>query len=503
MNKLSKMLTLMLAIAATMFSCVEDDYDKPDIQEIPVGEVYTIAQVKDFYNNNGGDYTFLEDASVYGTVTMDEETDNSYKTPFIQDHTGGIAVFLNTSGGLYIGDSVRVYLKDLKIMQYSDLFQINDVTGSNGVDVDDNVIKQGYSNPLVPEEATIAEIIANDDSKAYYQGRLVKITNVQFLETDTAGTLAYPDTQESENRKLQDANDKQLIVRTSGYASFAGNSVPDGSGSIVGIISQFGDDMQLIIRRMREVEMNNERFEVTGGGSGNAPTPNTTIDELKALFTGGSYDFQQINGNVVIEGTVVANDQNGNYYKAIVIQDETSGITLKINDYDLFENFQVGRKVVIDCNGLYVGAYADLIQLGATYDDNGTEKFGGIQPGVLDNYVYRLDDITPLTPTIVTIPEITDNHLGMLIQIDDVQFADAYIGNDYLGGGDANYNIDLEDCSGNTIIVRTSSYADYASDIIETGKGTFIGVLAKYFDDYQLYIRDIDELDMTGPRCSK
>jgi len=266
-KKLS-ILTLLVAMAAIMFSCVDDDYDMPPVKQIPIGEIYTIQQIKDFYyNNNNSDYTFTEDASVYGTVTMDEETDNSYKTPFFQDNTGGIAIFVNNSGGLYIGDSIRVYLKDLKIMKYRDgLFQINDETGSNGVDIDANIIKQGHNSQRHPEEVTLAEILESTASKEYYQGRLVKINNVQFVDTDTSKTYYWEDEENGENKLIQDSLDNTIIVRTSSYSTFADYKIPNGSGSIIAIVSQYTDEMQLLIRRSSEVDMNGERFTVGGGG---------------------------------------------------------------------------------------------------------------------------------------------------------------------------------------------------------------------------------------------
>jgi len=240
----------------------------PPVKQIPIGEIYTIQQIKDFYyNNNNSDYTFTEDASVYGTVTMDEETDNSYKTPFFQDNTGGIAIFVNNSGGLYIGDSIRVYLKDLKIMKYRDgLFQINDETGSNGVDIDANIIKQGHNSQRHPEEVTLAEILESTASKEYYQGRLVKINNVQFVDTDTSKTYYWEDEENGENKLIQDSLDNTIIVRTSSYSTFADYKIPNGSGSIIAIVSQYTDEMQLLIRRSSEVDMNGERFTVGGGG---------------------------------------------------------------------------------------------------------------------------------------------------------------------------------------------------------------------------------------------
>lgn len=299
-NRFSKIITLMVAIVTVMFACVEDDYDTPDVPQIPIGTVYTIQQVKDSLGT-AANYQFKNDASVYATVTMDNETDNSYRTFFIQDATAGIAVYQDVSGGVYIGDSVRIYLKDLIVMKYSGLFQINSITGA-GVNVDDNVIKQGANHKRVPEEATIAQILADNVSKAYYQGRLVKIVDAQFIDADTSKTFANSETLETENRMLQDTSDNQLIVRTSGYSTFASKNIPDGRGSLIAIVSQYNSDMQLSIRRFSEVEMNNERFDInTGGGGG-------TVDGEGSFNTpynvAGGIENQGLTG-VWVEGYIV------------------------------------------------------------------------------------------------------------------------------------------------------------------------------------------------------
>ncbi|HRW63232.1 MAG TPA: DUF5689 domain-containing protein, partial [Bacteroidales bacterium] len=236
-------------------------YDMPPVKQIPIGEIYTIQQIKDSLGS-AANYQFKNEASVYATVTMDNETDNSYRTFYLQDNTAAIAVYQDVSGGVYIGDSVRIYLKDLVVMKYSELFQINTISGG-GINVDTSLIKQGFNRPRTPEVATIDQINSN---KAYYQGRLVKIENIQFVDTDTSKTFANAADLETENRYIQDASDKQLIVRTSGYSTLASGEVPNGSGSIIAIVGQYNSDMQLYIRKLSEVDMNGERFTVGGGG---------------------------------------------------------------------------------------------------------------------------------------------------------------------------------------------------------------------------------------------
>jgi len=307
-KRFSQLMVVVFAMAAVMFSCVEDDFDNPDVPQIPIGDVYTIQQIKDLFDANNtymgasGEYAyeFTSEASIYGTVIMDNETDNSYRTFFIQDATGGIAVFQDVSGGVYVGDSVRIYLKDLIVMRYSKLYQINSNTG-DGVNVETNLIKQAANKPRTPEEVTIDQI----DST--YQGRLVKVVDVQFVEADISKTYADPIGLSNENRILQDENNNQLIVRTSGYATFAGANVADGSGSIIGVVGQFNDDMQLVIRRLSELDMNGDRFgSGSGGGTGSGTGTKEDPYSVTAAISNNTGLKQWVKGYIVGAAEFVA-----------------------------------------------------------------------------------------------------------------------------------------------------------------------------------------------------
>ncbi len=56
-----------------------------------------------------------------------------------------------------------------------------------------------------------------------------------------------------------DCSKKKIIVRTSGYASFAGETIPDKNGMMTGIITIFSGDYQFIIRDFNEVKLTNDR----------------------------------------------------------------------------------------------------------------------------------------------------------------------------------------------------------------------------------------------------
>jgi len=295
MNKKSAIFTLIFALAMAMFSCVDDEFDTPPESTIPVGETITIQEVKDLYNAENSDYTFTTDQSVFAVVTMDDKNGNIYKTAYIQDQTGAIALHLDASGGLYQGDSIRIQLNGLKVGQYENLFQI-DATDGNGFTMDNYITKLDTKIETTPEEEvrndtvpiTILDIISGMD---YYQCRLVKLNDVQFILSDTSKTFANGEDLITENRTIQDQDGNSLIVRTSGYASFANEPIPNGSGSLVAIVGQYRNDVQLYIRSIEEVEMDNERL----GGEGSEIFYEAFTSDL------GSFSQYSVTGSQVWE----------------------------------------------------------------------------------------------------------------------------------------------------------------------------------------------------------
>jgi hypothetical protein len=81
---------------------------------------------------------------------------------------------------------------------------------------------------------------------------LVRFEGMQFIAAD-AGEV-YAVFQVNTNRELEDCFDQRLILRTSGYASFASDSTPVLNGTITGVLSIFGDTYQLTIRDLDDVD---------------------------------------------------------------------------------------------------------------------------------------------------------------------------------------------------------------------------------------------------------
>lgn len=227
---------------------------------------------------------------------------------------------------------------------------------------------------------------------------------------------------------------------------------------------------------------------------------NATIDELKALHTLGA-DPTLITESLLIEGVVVADDRSGNLFRQIAIQDASGGIILRLNATGLFNDFPVGTRLVVDCQGLYIGDYNNLYQLNGSPDS-------GIEENLIQERVFVAEQGVTVEPAVVTIDALNDastldNLLATLVKFEEVQFIDA---NTEVPFADVvnrfSVNLTLTDCNGNEIIVRTSGYADFANELSPAGNGSLTAILTVFGNTRQLVLRDLSDVQMTGERCS-
>lgn len=258
-NRLLTTSLLLLAAMGVLFASCKKEYPQPPIQNLPIGTVYTI---QDILAMSPG--TVFDSASVYGIVTADEVSGNLYKVIFIQDRASGAAIELklNATSGVRIGDSIRVYLKDAIFDKYHNLPQLS------GFGPDGHIIILANDRPIEPALTTIAGIKGGQ-----YLCGLVRLEDVSFTQTGTFAEIS-----ESGNRYLVDAtspnNDDNFVVRTSNYANFAYDNLPEGPGSLVGIATVYNSTWQIIIRSKGEMQFDN--WDPT-------PTPPVVPGEVQSL----------------------------------------------------------------------------------------------------------------------------------------------------------------------------------------------------------------------------
>jgi hypothetical protein len=290
MKKFKYIIGLLSIVSIAFVSC-EKEFDGPTITEIPTGNVITIAELRAMHAP-GSTIEITNELSIQGVIVADESTGNLYKESYIEDATGGINLRFISSTGLYIGDSVRVYLKGSKLLRYNQMMQVDSLHPDN------NITKIATLKNRTPQIVSINDILNNLED---YQGELIQIDTVYFIEGGQGKMYADAENLESVSRFLQDINGNQIDVRTSGYANFASDTIPAGAGTFIGIMAQYNNGAQLLVRNPNELKMD-----------GGIPILKNFDDNS---LTSGGWSQQNVVGNV--NWTVDSQGSNGSPYGVI------------------------------------------------------------------------------------------------------------------------------------------------------------------------------------------
>ena len=214
-----------------------------------------------------GDYEMIErDWSVEATIVANDELNNLYKTISIQDNTGGILVLMDGSN-LYqnypVGSLIKLHLRNLFLTDYRRMYQlVAAVDTSSG-----SLQTSGIPSPLFPKYISIEKDLQvvqpiNVSFKSLsdtLQGRLIRISNVEFSAADTVLTFSDKKNKVGASRSLKFCAGGTIYLRTSGYADFSGVKIPSGNGTVVGVYSVFNSEKQLFIRDTNDILFTGKR----------------------------------------------------------------------------------------------------------------------------------------------------------------------------------------------------------------------------------------------------
>ena len=231
-----------------------------------------------------------------------------------------------------------------------------------------------------------------------------------------------------------------------------------------------------------------------------------TIAELKTQFasiiTGNS--VQQISEEIIIEGVVVANDESGNVYKQIIINDATGAMVIGINDVGLYAMTPKGQRVRIACKDLYIGGYGKMAQIGALY--NG--KVGRMNKNVYPKHVRLIGIPDPtqeeMQPTVIDESFFTNenkNNLAKFVRLENVTINEANGTETWAPEEKKNSSNVVErniKIGSTKVVLRMSTYADFANEAIPTGSLNINGVMTRYNDYWQFVISHTTDIEQVN-----
>lgn len=299
-------LLALVAVFATT-SCMDDDWKEPNSETSPYGNnslnvdkehLKTIAELKEAYEKNDGSVNYAvriaDGTQIKGIVTGNDIEGNIYSQISIQDESDKPGIIISVaqgglSGQLQIGQEVLINVGGLYYGAYRSQPQL-------GVNYHDTSKDQYYPSRISradwqnrfkvigkpdaskikvqvfstkPDtskgELNVADLL--DADVAYkYAGCLVTLKGVEFAMGDGKTTLAPEDEGKTLGYgvtryfKGYDKTNKQIGIRTSCYAEFAANLVPQGVVDVTGVLScykssaKYNHTVQLALRRFSDIK---------------------------------------------------------------------------------------------------------------------------------------------------------------------------------------------------------------------------------------------------------
>lgn len=234
-----------------------------------------------------------------------------------------------------------------------------------------------------------------------------------------------------------------------------------------------------------------------------------TIQELKtkyAKYIATDYrdgvSYAKVDKNAQIKGYVTGNDITGNLYNEVVIQDNTGAIIIAVQQGGICGYLPVGAEVLIELNGLYVGNYAKQAEIGVPYTNNRGQTYVSRMSRMQWEKHFRITGRTKiLEPTLFSDGgtkttwnlDKDDARLGVIKNVSFRNITKKSMWADPDGKQSVSWY--FKEYSGNTVMVYTSPYCDFAARTLPQGKVNITGIVKRFNNSWEFVVRSLDDVE--------
>lgn len=225
-----------------------------------------------------------------------------------------------------------------------------------------------------------------------------------------------------------------------------------------------------------------------------------SIKELKAktvdlIPSSQANDTVRITEDWQLKVRVTGNDIQGNIYNQIAVQDESGeGLLICIQKGGLFGFLPVGQEILVNLKGLYIGIYGNNVQIGVPYTNTSGRTFPSrMNINVWNDHFKILGaaDASKVVPEKFDVSKLKDvayvkSHRGKLMTLENVEM-DKADGKqawapeaDKDAGNGVSRTVKINGKAQKLMVVRSSTYADFAAKAMPTGKVNLTGIFTVY-----------------------
>lgn len=229
-----------------------------------------------------------------------------------------------------------------------------------------------------------------------------------------------------------------------------------------------------------------------------------SIADLKAKYAStlaNQNDTARITENLQIKARVTGNDIGGNIYSEVAVDDGTGAILICISQGGLFGYLPVGQEILVNLKDLYIGTYGYQPQIGTPY----TNASGRTFPSRMNKTVWQehfklvgTADASKIDTLDFDISKVKDQiylkeNCGRLMTIKNVKLAEANGERTFAPEKDKDagngVNRTIQGLSSSQIVVRSSTYADFAGTVMPQESLDITGIFTRYSNTWQILMR--------------
>lgn len=235
----------------------------------------------------------------------------------------------------------------------------------------------------------------------------------------------------------------------------------------------------------------------------------SALEGILAQNDNGPYTFEGTNN--VVEAYVISNDESGNFFRELIIQDRpenpTYGVAIQIDVSPLFTKYDFGRKIYIKLDGLAIGQREGNEPRLGIADVNDIAR---IPEALASEAIVRDTLVADIVPVQRQISELKFSDVNTFVELTDVQFSKIYFSDNtsatYASETGDSFDGErvLESCaSSNELIFSTSTFSDFKALSLPPGSGSMKGIVTRDFfgEFFTFYINSPEDVGMTGERC--
>lgn len=216
-----------------------------------------------------------------------------------------------------------------------------------------------------------------------------------------------------------------------------------------------------------------------------------SVQHLKSLYRGMPVRLGEERS---IRGVVVSSDSCGNFYKELVIQDATGGISVRADAGKLYTLYPQGTTVIVRCNNLTLGSYGGRIELGVGSADPDYET-GRIPSEQLPLTVVRSRTQLPVPePAEVALANLQTLHIGTSVRLSPILKAVDAVLPGTTWAGNRIFRAAPYTAGADSILIRTAEKATFANERLPAGPVRLSGIVSWWNGAYQLIIVRPDKI---------